>query len=118
METLSQRMARAAFPAVQARKDNPRVNFKEYTTFAKKFPSLIHTCGLAQAVAFAQAKKESEYLSDLTTVLQGAKLPGVNTVDELAAKSREESLIGYMRLSRHALLAAGWIKRYVEAFNE
>ncbi|MCS6864572.1 MAG: type III-B CRISPR module-associated protein Cmr5 [Gemmataceae bacterium] len=118
MDTLSQRMARAAFPAVKARREDGRCNFKEYTTFAKKFPSLIHTCGLAQAIAFAQAKKEDDYLADLAAVLQGAHAGATKTVEDLAHRSRTETLSGYLRLSRNALLAAGWIKRYVEAFNE
>jgi CRISPR-associated protein Cmr5 len=118
METLSQRLARAAFPAVKARKDNSRFNFKEYTTFAKKFPALIHTCGLAQAIAFAQAKKQDDYLSDLAVVLRETHSSGVTTAEDLAHRSRTEALSGYLWLSRNALLAAGWIKRYVEAFNE
>lgn len=118
MDTLSQRMAREAFPAVRARKEDSKINFKEYTTFAKKFPSLIHTCGLAQAIAFAEAKKEVEYLNDLATVLRGTNQTGISTADDLARRSREEKLSGYLRLSRNALLAAGWLKRYVEAMNE
>lgn len=118
MDTLSQRMARVAFPAVKARKEDARINFKEYTTFAKKFPSLIHTCGLAQAIAFAEAKKEVEYLADLAAVLKGANQGGVSTAEDLAKRSREEKLGGYLRLSRNALHAAGWLKRYVEALNE
>ncbi len=118
MSTLSQRMAMAAFPAVEKRKNNTQINFKEYTTFAKKFPSLIHTCGLAQAIAFAQAKKENEYLDDLAEVLKSAQFIGINNKDDLAKKSRHENLSGYLRLSHNALLAAGWLKRYVEALNE
>lgn len=118
METLSQRLARAAFPAVKARKDDSRFNFQEYTTFAKKFPALIHTCGLAQAIAFAQAKKEDDYLTDLAKVLGVAHSSGVTTAEQLAERSRSEVLSGYLRLSRNALLAAGWIKRYVEAFSD
>ncbi len=118
METLSQRMARAAFPAVSARKSDPKINFKEYTTFAKKFPSLIHTCGLAQAIAFAQAKKEDDYLDDLASVLTEVNLAQKITAQDLAQKSRQEKLSGYLRLSRNALMAAGWLKRYVEALNE
>jgi CRISPR-associated protein Cmr5 len=111
-------MAMAAFPAVEKRKNDTQINFKEYTTFAKKFPSLIHTCGLAQAIAFAQAKKETEYLDDLAEVLKSAQFTGVNNKDDLAKKSRHENLSGYLRLSRNTLLAAGWLKRYVEALNE
>ncbi|MCS6849794.1 MAG: type III-B CRISPR module-associated protein Cmr5 [Gemmataceae bacterium] len=119
MDTLSQRMARAAFPAVQKRKSEfGEKEFKEYASFAKKFPSLIHTCGLAQAVAFAEAKKETDYLNDLAEVLKGTQTTGITNPTELAKQSREQALSGYLRLSKHALLAAGWLKRYVEALSE
>ncbi len=118
MDTLSQRLARAAFPAVKARKSDSQVNFKEYTTFAKKFPSLIHTCGLVQAVAFAQAKKENEYLDDLAAVLRGAQQSGIGSVEDFAEKSRTTDLSAYLRLSRNTLLAASWLKRYVEALAD
>ncbi len=46
--------------------------FDEYhESFAKKFPALIHTCGLAQAVAFALAKKETGYVEDLGSSAEG-----------------------------------------------
>lgn len=118
MATLSQRMAQAAFPKVQERKRSARVNFKEYTTVAKKFPALIHTCGLAQAVAFAQAKKDLDYLDDLAAVLAAAGHREITNSDALGSQSRERNLTGYLRLSRDALLAAGWLKRYVEALAE
>lgn len=117
MDTISQRMAIAAFPAVKARQDDVQ-RFKEYATFAKKFPSLIHVCGLAQAVAFAQAKKESKYLEDLASVLKATGQSGITTAEELAEKSRTVKVSEYLRLSRHALAAAGWLKRYVEALTE
>ena len=52
VHTRSQRLAQEAFARVT---DHRRPN-KEYVSFAKKFPALIHTCGLAQAIAFALAK--------------------------------------------------------------
>lgn len=117
MATLSQRMAQAAFPRVSKKKSDQNA-FKEYTTVAKKFPALIHTCGLAQAVAFAQAKKELEYLEDLAAVLAAGGHPEITDQDALGQQSREQSLTGYLRLSRDALLAAGWLKRYAEALAE
>jgi CRISPR-associated protein Cmr5 len=118
MATLSQRMAQAAFPKVRARKDGHDVNFKEYTTLAKKFPALIHTCGLAQAVAFAQAKQDLAYLDDLASVLAAAGHREITNHETLGNQSRDQNLAGYLRLSRDALLAAGWLKRYVEALAE
>jgi CRISPR-associated protein Cmr5 len=105
-----------------------RDEFNEYVTLAKKFPSLIHTCGLAQAVAFYEAKGRTKpgkpekphhlYLKDLAAVLMAAGHQQINCVDKFTKKVRNEELSGYLRLSRDALHAAGWLKRYVEAAGE
>jgi len=119
MQTRSQQYARAAFPAVQQHYPQPTKDLsqeqKEYRTIAKKFPALIHTCGLAQAIAFIQAKGHADYLADLAKVVQSAGHSEIASADELAEQSRKSSLNIYMRLSRDTLTAAGWLKRYVEA---
>lgn len=117
MRTISQRIAEVAFNKVKEKQAEDRGAFEEYETFAKKFPSLIHACGLAQAIAFAEAKKETEYLDHLAAVIQAAGQP-VDLHQDLARKSREEPLGQYLRLSRLAITAAGWLKRYVEAFKK
>lgn len=114
VHTRSQRLAQAAYARI-ARHGKPD---KEYVSFAKKFPALIHTCGLAQAVAFALAKKETDYTDDLAEVLKAAGHSTISNRDSLAKQSRESDLGGYLRLSRDAINAAGWLKRYVEAAGE
>lgn len=124
----SQRFAQAAFPLAQGKND-------EYASFARKFPALIHSCGLAQAVAFALAKKQFEYAGGLAEVLQAlghAKFDEQRPSKEqlqswkgdpvilvsaasLDKRSRESQLSDYLRLSRDAIQAADWLKRYVEA---
>lgn len=102
VHTRSQKLAQAAYKKVAARAMNDK-----YKTFAKKFPALIHTCGLAQAVAFGLAKSEYRgYVDDLAAVLE---------VDDLGKRSRETNLSDYLLLSRNAINAASWLKRYVEA---
>ena len=116
VHTRSQRLAQAAFPQIQARRS--RLNekqFKEYVSVAKKFPALVHTCGLAQAVAFALAKKETDYVADLTEVLKAARHSEITEQQPLDHHARTQQLSGYLRLSRDAINAAGWLKRYVEA---
>ncbi len=126
VHTRSQRLAQAAFPRIQARDaEMSSDEFKEYVTIAKKFPSLVHTCGLAQAVAFYEAKGKTKpgkpekphirYLKDLAAVLTSAGHQQIGTVEQLTKKVREEPLSGYLRLSRDAINAASWLKRYVEA---
>jgi len=121
MQTRSQQYAQAAFPAVQRHYPQPTKELsteqKEYRTIARKFPTLIHTCGLAQAIAFYQAKGKvhAEYLADLAEVVRHAGHPEITSAEELTKRSRTEQLNLYMRLSRDTLTAAGWLKRYVEA---
>lgn len=119
MATQSQLMAQKAYPAVANRKKTlSEKAFKEYVSFAKKFPSLIHACGLAQALAFAEAKSEDDYLQDLANVVRAGGHADIESASILSKKSREESLAGYLRLSRNTLLAAGWLKRYAEALTD
>jgi CRISPR-associated protein Cmr5 len=89
----------------------------EYRQFAKKFPALVHSCGLAQAVAFAQSKDKNIYLDDLASVmgiLKG-KLSGGQILAEI---SRTVDLIEYQQKTEEAIDCATWIKRYAEATEE
>jgi len=117
MHTRSQKLAQAAFPCIQDRKNGlSEKEFDEYQSFAKKFPALIHTCGLAQAVAFALAK--TGYIEDLAVVLNGSGHPEISSAQTFHEQTRTLQLSGYLRLSRDAINAAGWLKRYVEAAGE
>ena len=103
IRTKEQQMAQAAFGCVEGRNSG----FEDYSSFALAFPSLVHSCGLAQALAFAQAKGRTDYLSDLENVLGEG--------EGLCTRSRETELMEYTRLSRRVLMAASWIKRYCQA---
>ena len=119
IHTRSQKLAQAAFPLVQDRKNAlSEKAFDDYKSFAKKFPALIHACGLAQAVAFALAKKEKEYVNDLAIVLSAGGHPEVMTTEAFEKQTRDQPLNGYLRLSRDTINAASWLKRYVEAAGE
>jgi CRISPR-associated protein Cmr5 len=125
VHTRSQRLAQAAFPLVQMREKAMKEDFREYVTIAKKFPSLVHTCGLAQAVAFYEAKGKTKpgkpekphlgYLNDLAAVLAAVDHQEIGTVKKLTDKVRTEPLSGYLRLSRDAINAASLLTRYAEA---
>ena len=118
VQTQSQKLARAAWTQIDAHTQGGNIKLdKEYVSFAKKFPSLIHTCGLAQAVTFAFAKKEIAYLDDLTQVLKVCHVE-LNSPHSLGNLARTSELSQYIRLSRDAITSAGWIKRYVEAVTE
>jgi CRISPR-associated protein Cmr5 len=126
INTRSQKLAHKAYECVETRKKNGK-GFDEYETVARKFPALIHTCGLAQAVAFAQAKSneekdgggpEARYLEDLAAVLTAGGHQEVMNAKTLGHCTREVSVITYLRLSRDAIDAAVWLKRYAECLAE
>jgi CRISPR-associated protein Cmr5 len=112
-QTNSQKMAQAAYASVRQR-ISPGESEK-YASFARSFPSLVHASGLAQAVAFAEAKGHRQYLEDLAAVLNKVGHAEAASVDSFEKATREHPVPAYVRLSRNALQAAGWLKRYVEA---
>lgn len=106
--TKEQLMAQEAFGRVTNRRNDK--DFDDYKSFALSFPSLLHSCGLVQAVAFAEAKKKGEYIDDLQAVFDR-----IDSAGNLKARSREAHVMEYMRITRHAISAASWIKRYCQA---
>jgi CRISPR-associated protein Cmr5 len=119
VHTRSQKLAQAAYSqiAIHTRNGERKPN-KEFATSVKKFPALIHTCGLAQAVAFALAKNDHEYVGYLAAVLRAAGHRDLQDANFLDQAARTAALSGYLRLSRDAINAASWLKRYVEAAGE
>jgi CRISPR-associated protein Cmr5 len=117
-QTKSQKMAQAAYALVRRRVDSEKKGLPEkYASFARLFPSLVHSCGLAQAVAFARAKEHGQYLDDLADVLNKAGHAEATSAGNVERATREHSVSAYIRLSRSALQAAGWLKRYAEAVS-
>ena len=116
VHTRSQKLAQAAFSKANARHNSLKEkDFKEYISFAKKFPALMHTCGLAQAVAFALAKKESDYINDLSALLNAGGYSNISSASALLNQTQTLQLGEYLRLSRDTINAASWLKRYAEA---
>ena len=114
INTRSQQLAEHAFAQVQRHEGLPDKKSKEYIGFSKRFPALVHTCGLAQAGAFAQSKAPDGYLEDLRAVMNSDQA----SVLSFASAIRSAQLMEYVQLSRTALEAAGWLKRYAEALLE
>ena len=116
VHTRSQKLAQAAFSNANARHNSLKEkDFNEYISFAKKFPALMHTCGLAQAVAFALAKKESDYINDLSALLNAGGYSNISSASALLNQTQTLQLGEYLRLSRDSINAASWLKRYAEA---
>jgi CRISPR-associated protein Cmr5 len=109
-------MAQRAYGRIRPLSGEDDNTQKEYRSFAMSFPALIHTCGLAQAVAFAYSKSKErkdyikDYILDLAEVLDEEK-----DVDRFLKVIQEAPLQEYLRLSNNALNAAGWLKRYSAA---
>jgi len=121
VHTNSQKMAQMAYQRITDRRPS-----REFASLARSFPSLVHSCGLAQAVAFAKAKQHEQngtrlgeqYLEDLAAVLLAVGHAEGGSVASLDEATRGHPVPAYVRLSRNTLLAAGWLKRYVEAVEQ
>lgn len=109
------RVATAAFSRVEAR---ATVSFKKkYGAVAHKLPGMILQNGLAQATGFLLAKGEPEHqalLDDLTEVMRVAGVTQAHNRDQLHQEIITAHLQQTIRLTRQALEASGWIKRYVQ----
>ncbi len=110
MQTRSQKLAQEAIKVVSAWKNAS--GDKDPNQFARRFPALVQTSGLLQAVAFARDKNDV-YAEGFRSVLGvlARETVGKN-VEEFEKNLSESSAVDYMRVSRLALEAATWIKRY------
>ncbi len=103
-------VARAAYERVSAR-ENAGNKKKQYGALAHRLPGMILQNGLAQATGFLVAKGKDEHgmlLDDLAEVLD--ELDGVKLHERVIDADMRQT----MRLTRAALEASGWIKRYVQ----
>jgi len=116
MQTLEQQYARAVYEKVANYQNEESSRRESYGRMAQKLPVLIRTAGLAQALAFVEAKASGSnewpyhrLLDDLADVL------GEASRDALLQKSREAELAEYAYLTRQAMLALTWFKRFSQS---
>ena len=88
---------------------------RRYGSLAHKLPILIRTAGLAQALAFVDARDNAaskQILDDLGKVVGAGGRAGL-----LAASrgSADQPLVEYMALTRETLTALLWYKRYAQS---
>lgn len=115
----SHRLATKAYRCVARRKGEP--NEEAYSRLAHSFPSMILLNGLAQATGFLLAKGKDEHnalLADLNEVLRAAKATASENGGELHREIIKANLSQTMRLTRQALEAGAWIKRYAQGLLE
>jgi CRISPR-associated protein Cmr5 len=111
----SHRVAQSAYSVVDARKTFAEQ--KVYGALAHKLPILILQNGLAQATGFLLAKGKAEHLAlldDLTMVLRETGETGCNNPSGMHQTVIAADTPKTMHLTRRALEASGWIKRYVQ----
>ncbi len=119
MSVRAHRVATGAYRCVDARRGIPEK--KKYGAIAHKLPGMILQNGLAQATGFLLAKGGGSdrdhhcmLLDDLNAVLRAG-----GTLDVADREALHREIIGAdlgktLKLTRHALEASGWIKRYVQ----
>jgi CRISPR-associated protein Cmr5 len=111
----TQRVATAAYGRVSASASAPFK--KEYGALAHKLPGMILQNGLAQATGFLLAKGRPEHqhlLEDLNAVLRAAGVVQTEGGNDLHQAIIAADLAHTLRLTRAALDATAWLKRYVQ----
>ena len=123
MQTRDQKYGAAIFKQVGDLKKEADAKGKEgkayadsYGSMAHKLPMLIRSAGLAQALAFVEARGKSEHHVLLTHLAKIVLMKDDATGAGLAERSRETGqLIEYMRLTHEVLAALVWYKRFAQS---
>ena len=111
--TRTQHYAEKSLKKIQAIKGKETA--KDYKSRCDNFPVMVMQAGIAQAVGFMLAKgKEnqaySQYLNDLASVMGEADGTAFH------AKIIAVQIPDYRKLTRETLNAAGWFKRFGQAY--
>lgn len=111
-------LARVAYDCVAKRADEPDgPDTKVYGSLAHKLPGMILQNGLAQATGFLIAKGNREHtalLDDLNDILRQTKVVDTASGAQLHERIIRATVPDTLELTRHALDASAWVKRYVQ----
>jgi CRISPR-associated protein Cmr5 len=112
MSTRQQHYAQVVYGLVTNRLHNNDTFRNRYGALAHRMPMLIRSAGLAQALAFidARGKEEGEAL------LNDIAFAALGRADRhlLLQQSREAQLLEYMHLTQQTLDALLWFKRFAQ----
>ncbi|PDW04675.1 type III-B CRISPR module-associated protein Cmr5 [Candidatus Viridilinea mediisalina] len=108
MHTRDQKLAAAVYERVTAFKQQGG-DAQKYGSMAHKLPVLIRTAGLAQALAFVEARNDVHQLQLISDLAAAIQQPA------LVVRSRQAQLGEYMLLTREALAALLWFKRFAQS---
>lgn len=107
MKIRTHKYAEDAFPLVK-KMQNDAFEAK-YRTLALNFPTMIMQSGLAQAIGFLMAKGKDEHKIILGHIEKILERPNLHA-DILSSDIKQ-----YQLLTRQALDATAWLKRYTQA---
>lgn len=113
MKIRTHKYAELAYPLIEGIQGSS-VEAK-YRTLALTFPSMIMQSGLAQAIGFLMAKNKEEHKVLLEHI---AILLNKNDPSVLYQAILKSNVTEYQLLSREALDASAWLKRYTQALLE
>lgn len=119
MSLRAHRVATEAYQRVEARQTLPENERTKYGAIAHKLPGMILQNGLAQASGFLLAKGGSYpehllLLDDLNAVMRAGGSLDVADREQLHQHIIAADLGATLKLTRAALEASGWLKRYVQ----
>lgn len=108
-------LARAAYDCVDRRRDAGHA--RQYAALVNQLPGMILQNGLAQSTGFLLAKGKPEHLALLADL--NAVLRATGATDTADGARFHRAVVGSdiartMLLTRRALDASGWLKRYVQ----
>lgn len=112
IQTRDQEYAVHAYNRVKTVKHMPEAARDRYGSMAHKLPILIRTAGLAQALAFVNARGKDEHkrlLDDLALTLKQQDR------ENLAETAMKATLSEYIYLTQQALAALLWYKRFAQS---
>lgn len=110
MQTRDQKYSIDAYKNVLAIKEE--IGARKYGVMCHKLPLLIHTAGLAQALAFVESRAPKEKL--FATLLDNLGHT-VGEHEKLTKLAREAHLNDYLRLTAQAMEALVWYKRFAQS---
>lgn len=113
MTTIQQQLASKAHTCILEITDDGEK--KKYGTMAHKLPILIRTAGLAQALAFVEARGSTAQHKLLDHIAQTIDVAGIDNRGTLTQTCREAPLQQYIFLTRRVMDALVWFKRFTES---
>ncbi|WP_457637906.1 type III-B CRISPR module-associated protein Cmr5 [Oceanithermus sp.] len=119
--TREQKRASLVYERVKRYEKKDEGSRKDYGGMALRFPALLRSAGLVQALAFVDARGKDahkDFIRDFASILaelDGEAKTGETAFKDYFAEAREAGLPGYMRMTREALAVADWFKRFAQS---